>query len=149
MCIIIHWCFLRSLTLISPSKPDIIPLDLVKHCQYPYSSARASTDRLTSTANAGDPDLTIRSSDGIFFQVHKLNLALSSSGFAPSEFASLDETVQLTETSTTLNLLFKFCYPERHPDVTTLRFDILESLAEAAEKYEVYSAVSVCKLRMR
>jgi hypothetical protein len=81
--------------------------------------------------------------------VHKLNLALSSKGFPPSEFETLDEIVQLTETSTTLNLLFRFCYPVRHPDVETLDFEVLADLAEAAEKYELYSAMNLCKIYMK
>lgn len=96
-----------------------------------------------------EPDITIQSSDGVPFQVHKLNLALSSAGFAPSQFETLDEIVELTETSTTLNLLLKFCYPDRHPDLTTLKFDVLGPLGDAAQKYSVYPAMNVCKICMR
>jgi hypothetical protein len=98
---------------------------------------------------AAHTTVSIRSSDGVLFQVNKSNLALSSAGFPPLEFETLDEIVQLTETSTTLRLLFKFCYPECHPDVTTLMYDVLALLAEAAEKYEVYSAMNVCKICMQ
>jgi hypothetical protein len=70
-------------------------------------------------------------------------------GFAPSEFETLDEVVELSETSTTLNLLLRFCYPDHHPDVESLPFDVLAPLAEAAQKYEVYAAMNICKLRMQ
>jgi BTB/POZ domain len=96
-----------------------------------------------------DSDITIQSSDGMNFHVHKSNLDLSSAGFAPSEFNTADEVVQFTETSTTLNILFKFCYPERHPDLTTLKFEVLAPLAEAAQKYEVFSAMNICKICMQ
>ena len=59
------------------------------------------------------------------------------------------ETVQLPESSATLDLLFQFCYPERHPDLEGVEFDILADLAEATEKYKLYSAINVCKIRMR
>jgi len=60
-----------------------------------------------------------------------------------------EEVVQLTENSATLELLFQFCYPERHPDLNGLAFDTLAELAEAAEKYKVFSAISLCKIGMR
>jgi hypothetical protein len=106
-------------------------------------------DCLNYLVTATHSDIVIQSSDGVLFRVHKSNLALSSAGFAPSEFETLDKIVELTETSTTLNLLLKFCYPDRHPDLKTLKFDVLAPLAEAAQKYEVYSAMNVCKIWMR
>jgi hypothetical protein len=40
-------------------------------------------------------------------------------------------------------------YPERHPDLESADFEMLEPLAEAAEKYEVFSAMNICKIRIR
>jgi hypothetical protein len=60
-----------------------------------------------------------------------------------------DAVVQLPESAATLHLLFRFCYPERHPDLEGLEFNILASLADATEKYKLYSAMNVCKIRMR
>ena len=57
--------------------------------------------------------------------------------------------IQLPEKSATLDLLFQFCYPERHPDLNDVAFDILAELAEAAEKYKVFSAISICKIAMK
>lgn len=59
------------------------------------------------------------------------------------------EIVQLTEAAVTLEHLFRFCYPDRHPDVEAMKFDVLALLAEAAEKYEVYSAMNICKIYMK
>jgi hypothetical protein len=49
----------------------------------------------------------------------------------------------------TLELLFQFCYPDHRPDVEALEFDALALLAEAAEKYQVFPAMNVCKIYMR
>jgi hypothetical protein len=57
--------------------------------------------------------------------------------------------VVLPESAEILELLFRFCYPERHPDLEQLEFNTLSSLAEAAEQYELYAAINVCKIRMR
>ena len=63
--------------------------------------------------------------------------------------AKSDAVIQLPEKSATLDLLFQFCYPERHPDLNDVAFDILAELAEAAEKYKVFSAISICTIAMR
>jgi hypothetical protein len=62
-----------------------------------------------------------------------------------------DAVVRLPEKSATLGLLFQFCYPERHPDLKDLAFDILVTveLAEPAEKCKVFSAISICKIAMK
>lgn len=61
----------------------------------------------------------------------------------------MDEIVPLTESESTLELLFQFIYPQRHPDLLNLPFDILDSLAEAVEKYEVYPAMNIATVRMQ
>ena len=63
--------------------------------------------------------------------------------------AKSDEVIQLPEKSVILDLLFQFCYPERHPELNDLAFDILAELARAAEKYKVFSAISICKIVMK
>ena len=69
----------------------------------------------------------------------------------PWEFSQTksNEVVQLPEKSVILDLLFQFCYPERHPELKGLAFDVLAELAEAAEKYKVFSAISICKIFMK
>ena len=57
--------------------------------------------------------------------------------------------IQLPEKSVILDLLFQFCYPERHPELNDLAFDILAELAEAAEKYKVFSAMNICRIVMK
>jgi hypothetical protein len=93
--------------------------------------------------------VTFISSDGVLFRIHKNNLAVNSRGFPPPEFQSFDEVVKLSESSVVLELLFQFCYPQRHPDLELAEFDVLAELAEAAEKYEVFPAMTMCNIRMR
>ncbi|KAG6838120.1 hypothetical protein H0H87_003939, partial [Tephrocybe sp. NHM501043] len=78
--------------------------------------------------------------DGVQFSIHRKNLETHAAGFPPSEFKTLDEIVYLTEDAGTLELLFQFIYPQRLPDVNAMSFEVVLPLAEAAEKYEVFSA---------
>lgn len=48
-----------------------------------------------------------------------------------------------------LEILFEFIYPRKHPTLKDLEFETLAAVAEAAEKYEVFSAMSMCDVRMR
>jgi hypothetical protein len=81
--------------------------------------------------------------------VHRINIEINAYGLPlPSEL-HLDDAISLPEKATTLELLFRFCYPERHPDLASLDFEVLAPLAEAAEKYKVFAAMNVCHLRMK
>ena len=60
-----------------------------------------------------------------------------------------DRIVLLPEDSDILELLFQFCYPDRHPDLNDLELAVLAKFAEAVEKYNVFSAIQICKIRMR
>ena len=63
--------------------------------------------------------------------------------------AESDAVIHFPEKSVILDLLFQFCYPMRHPELNDLKFGILADLAEAAEKYKVFSAISICKIAMK
>ena len=67
----------------------------------------------------------------------------------PPEFETHDEITRLTETAMTLELLFQFCYPDYRPGVEALEFGALALLAEAAEKYQLFSAMNICKICMK
>ena len=103
-----------------------------------------------SLVNFNDSDITIQSSDGVVFGLHQVNMKINM-GSWDSEFtqAKSDVVIQLPEKSVILDLLFRFCYPERHPELNDLAFDILAELAEAAEKYKVFSAISICRIAMK
>lgn len=103
----------------------------------------------TCLVSASDSDITIASSDGVLFKVHRRNLEMHSEGFPGEEMATLNEVVNLTETSTTLELLFQYMYRQPQPDLEKVPFTVLAPLAEAAEKYRVFSAIEICKIYMR
>jgi hypothetical protein len=85
------------------------------------------------------------------FRVHKNILQMHSHGFAaPNGTTSTpDEVVALSETSSALELLLQYVYPGPQPDLTTVGFTELAGLAEAAQKYEVWSAMEISKAHMR
>ncbi|KAK7036134.1 hypothetical protein R3P38DRAFT_616274 [Favolaschia claudopus] len=101
--------------------------------------------------NPPDADVIFQSSDGVLFGIHRINLQTNTEGFPPPEiqFASTGEVVSLSESSSTLDRLFQFIYPRRHPGLDDIEFDELDALAEAAEKYQVFSAMNICQIRMR
>lgn len=99
--------------------------------------------------SAHDSDVTFRSCDGILFQIHRKNLEVVSEGFSPPDGTTTQgDIVRLTEEADTLELLFQYMYPKRHPDLKGIAFKKLSLLAEAAEKYQVYTAMVICNFRM-
>ncbi|KAJ6485189.1 hypothetical protein DFH09DRAFT_1458271 [Mycena vulgaris] len=99
--------------------------------------------------NSSDADVIFKSSDGVLFHVHRKNLEVCSEGFPPEETSTEGGVVELTESSVTLELLFQFMYPQRHPALNTTPFEILYPLAEASEKYQVFPAMNICHIRLR
>ncbi|KAF8986309.1 hypothetical protein BDQ17DRAFT_1259751, partial [Cyathus striatus] len=97
---------------------------------------------------AADADVIFRSSDEVLFSIHKKNLEITTGGFPTADFKTNGEAIPLTETSETLGLLFQFVYAKRHPSLADTKFEVLAPLAEAAEKYEVFSATNICHIRM-
>lgn len=99
--------------------------------------------------NAEDSDLTIQSCDGQLFRVHQRNLHDWSDAFPGSEMPlQPKDIVCLSESAKTLELLFQFMYRQPQPDVQNLAIDQIASLAEAVEKYGVFTAQQVCRLVM-
>ncbi|KAJ6477044.1 hypothetical protein C8R45DRAFT_369323 [Mycena sanguinolenta] len=104
---------------------------------------------------SSDADLTILSSDGIIFKVHRKNLEFHSDIFADAANATVrietedNEPVKLSETSAVLDLLFQYMYRQPQPNLQPVDFQVCAELAEAAEKYVVYSALPAVMLRMK
>ena len=74
-------------------------------------------------------------------------------GFAAAEAASKSssenaETITLAETTAVLEVLLQYMYRQPQPDLQNVDFKTLAGVAEAAEKYQVYSATYVCKVLM-
>ena len=88
----------------------------------------------------------------MLYKVHRTNLEVHSESFAAANSISAtsdsSEVVHLDESSTVLDLLLQFMYRQRQPDLGEINFQTLAELAEAAEKYEVYSAMTVCSMHM-
>ncbi|KAJ7907671.1 hypothetical protein B0H13DRAFT_2018273 [Mycena leptocephala] len=105
--------------------------------------------RKSGLFNAPDADVTFQSSDGVLFCVHRVNLQTHTEGFPPAEIATQGEVCPLSESSSILEVLFQFIYPRRHPALDNMPFAKVAALAEAAEKYQVYSAMNICHLRMK
>jgi hypothetical protein len=73
-----------------------------------------------------------------------------SEGFAaPAMVSGVGEVVQLVEPAAVLELLFQYMYPQRHPKLKLVEFEVLNRLAEAVEKYEVYPALEHCNIFMQ
>ena len=70
--------------------------------------------------------------------------------FPPAEFKSdKDDIIHVSETSRSLDLLFAFVYPaEPTPDVRNLSIEMVVELAEAAEKYQAFGVMTICKLKL-
>ncbi|PPR06027.1 hypothetical protein CVT26_007506 [Gymnopilus dilepis] len=96
-----------------------------------------------------EADITFCSADGDLFHLKRKYLEANTGAFPGSEFDTRGEVTHLTETSGILLLLFQFVSPKRDPEVDGLDIEILVGLAEAAEKYEVFHAMSLCRLQMK
>jgi hypothetical protein len=89
------------------------------------------------------------SHDNVLFKVHRRNLEMLSAGFAAPAIVSDGEVVPLVESAAVLELLFQYVYPQRHPKLNFIEFEVLNGLAEAVEKYQVYPALEHCNIFMK
>ncbi|CEL56008.1 hypothetical protein RSOLAG1IB_02022 [Rhizoctonia solani AG-1 IB] len=100
-----------------------------------------------TTANEGftsGGDLTIRSSDGVEFNVHSLMLSLASPIFSDQlSRSNRAEAIQIPETAEILSLVLKFIYPLPTPVIPSL--ELLFDAMRVADKYELNSM----KVRLR
>ena len=88
-----------------------------------------------------------RSIDHVLFNIHRVNLRVNTTGpFAEDFPAPKGDVADLTEDAETLELLFTFVYAKQHQTLSNLPFDKQLRLAEAAEKYGVVPAKTVCRL---
>ncbi len=104
---------------------------------------------VTRTNNTG---ITFRSSDGIFFFVHRSNLEAHTEFFPgpdlPDVIIDPDEVTVLTEPSEVLAIIFDFVYPRKQPDLEKMGFGVVLQVAEAVEKYQIFSAMKVCEIQL-
>jgi hypothetical protein len=100
---------------------------------------------------ADDYDVALKSCDDVTFRVHKNVLQMHSHGFATPDNTVVqpDDVVALSETSAVLDLLLQYMYPNPQPHLAAVEFVVLAGLAEAAQKYEVWSAMEITKVYMQ
>ncbi|KAJ7583787.1 hypothetical protein C8J56DRAFT_951800 [Mycena floridula] len=107
---------------------------------------------ISARFNAADFDIQLQSCDGVLFRVHKLNLSMHSPVFLDAGTTSASEspeTVVLTETSAVLEIMLQYMYLNPQPRLSDLEFTTMSALAEAVEKYSIFSALGACSQRMR
>jgi len=93
-------------------------------------------------------DVRLKSSNGTVFGAHQRNLEQYSDGFPFAASTTVEEVVKLSETADVLRLMLKFMHNVRQPELSGVQFSTLSALAEAVEKYMIYSAMGVCKMQM-
>ncbi|KDR67276.1 hypothetical protein GALMADRAFT_105931 [Galerina marginata CBS 339.88] len=124
-------------------------LDTTNLASQPYdTNATAEQPWVNTKFSVYDSDIEVRSVDGFIFQLHRVVLAVSTGAFPGSEMDTGGEIVQLMEPASVLGILFGFLYPKQHPDLQGERFEMLAAVAEAAGKYEVFSAEDACNERL-
>ncbi|KIK50116.1 hypothetical protein GYMLUDRAFT_65412 [Collybiopsis luxurians FD-317 M1] len=100
--------------------------------------------------NAQDAEVTVVSSDNVLFRLHKTNIQVTAGALLrfPSQNAE-DDYISATEPAEVLEILFEFLYPDYETDLERLEFNALLKVAEAAEKYGIYYAMSHCSFCLR
>jgi len=70
---------------------------------------------------------------------------------SPGPDISVDpkEEIDLAESCDVLAIVFDFMYPRRQEDIEKMEFEIVAQVAEAVEKYQVFSALKVCEMRLK
>ena len=95
-------------------------------------------------------DIVLVSSDGHRFGTHCKNLGEFTGGFPLDIEPANQEDVPMPDLdSEALPLFLQYIHHHRQPDLSRLSFKCLSQLAEAVEKYDVYSATEICKVQMR
>ncbi|KJA23514.1 hypothetical protein HYPSUDRAFT_579476 [Hypholoma sublateritium FD-334 SS-4] len=97
----------------------------------------------SSQFSASDADISVISSDNVLFRLHRTNIEVQAGGFTPINQQRLPEPAHV------LVILFQFLYPQRHPKLTNTRFETVQALATAAERYKIFSAMHISQVRLR
>jgi hypothetical protein len=94
-------------------------------------------------------DIVLVSSDGHRFGTHCKNLGEFTGGFPLHIAPANGEDVPMPDLgSAALSLFLQYIHHHRQPDLSGVSFGCLSQLAEAAEKYDVYSATEICRVYM-
>ncbi|KAL1750511.1 hypothetical protein FB107DRAFT_223786 [Schizophyllum commune] len=90
-------------------------------------------------------ELTFKTSDGASFSVEQRNL------WGTTDFVFKESSpgiIEVEEGADTLKILLEFVQPRRTPLLDDVSFDNLRAVAEAAEKYHIFSAMAIAHIRM-
>jgi hypothetical protein len=93
-------------------------------------------------------DIVLKSSDGELFGAHQRNLEVYTEGFPIAGSTVVSDPVCLEEAADVLHLMLQYTHHVRQPSLDTIPFTLLAALTEAAEKYMIYSAMEICKMKM-
>lgn len=93
-------------------------------------------------------DIMLKSIDGIIFGAHQKNLEFFSEGFPVAGSTVATEVVDLQENADVLRIMLRFMHNARVPELKSIQFSTVAPLAEAVEKYMIYSAMEVCRAYM-
>ncbi|THV04273.1 hypothetical protein K435DRAFT_714731 [Dendrothele bispora CBS 962.96] len=116
-----------------------------------YSQVFADAAGATATVPPSTPTRAPASLTGTVEQPLSSSSSSSSSQLHDntSSPTQSSEIVHLSESSAVLDLMFQYMYLQPQPDLRKVDFDVVKDLAEAVEKYCVYSAMGALNLRMR
>ncbi|KAI0052363.1 hypothetical protein FA95DRAFT_1389633 [Auriscalpium vulgare] len=106
-------------------------------------------ERISARFSSANSDVMIRSSDDVVFKLIRRDLAAYSEIFPGEDVDTHNEVVLLTEDAETLELLFQYTCRQPLPILDDVPFEKVAKLAEAAEKYRVFSAMAICQIRMK
>jgi len=97
-----------------------------------------------------DADLVLESSDNVRFKVHRTIMDRHSSGTSSISDGSLEDSVKLAESAKVLDLLLSIVYrlDRAKSNLRSADFDVLNAVAEAAEKYSIDVASGICEVYM-
>ncbi|KAJ7750647.1 hypothetical protein B0H16DRAFT_1842785 [Mycena metata] len=105
-----------------------------------------AASEISQRFSAADADITIASSDGVLFKLHRKNLEFHSDIFAnaadttPRDADSgAGDIMQLSESADVLDLLFQYMYRQPQPVLKDVQFEVCAGLAEAAENVPLFS----------
>jgi len=103
--------------------------------------------------NDCEPDVTLEASDGTRFGVsasylHRSSGAFPAPGFVNADPIAANDVTILHETADIVRLMVKFLHPAA-PQPDLWRIGNLWQLAEAVEKYKIFTAQGVVKARVR
>ncbi|KDQ25185.1 hypothetical protein PLEOSDRAFT_1025388, partial [Pleurotus ostreatus PC15] len=92
-------------------------------------------------------DVVLEANDGSLYGAHARNVEAFSASLLPLD-RDPSSLVKLTEDAEVVSLLCRFAHHRHQPDISSLPWETFCRLSTAVEKYKVYNAMAMCKLKM-